>query len=659
LGKCFAIVLLVIMLAAREGAQSPPLWTVTVTPTLNPLPIGFCAAVQLTLRDASRGTEPPRNPLGGRVTIADFDMTVTTPEGSVAGQRVDADHWSACGCQSAVVGTVATVTATYPAQSLPAASRVPGVAFQTRSTFTLAAAKNASNPPACTMPSTARVTAAAPPPIVRPVVPSASAPPPVIPIGASAAPPTSSKAPASAAVVATPPPAAPTSSNPPPASSRPAAPPSTAPNAADEIAAQITGLPDGTAGWAALQKALGSSGWAELQKAVDAFMNEQSEPTDDKPPPGVPALLPGGRNHPAAVAAFMEMVPVLRHPRCVGCHSDMSFFDGDDDYVGDGSRDSKGDFLRIPGSGAQATHPGGALDLIPESPANRTGITLCNECHTKAPPQWAANGPRFEGLNDYALCGVMKRARNDGAQFLEHVRDDALVKLAFQGQRAMDEKPEPPPLSHAQFVRAATDWIGHMDAMKKYPKALSEGCPRNEAWSGAVEYTYTEATKRDKSESHGMVHFVDGHGKWSGLAARVEDHSAKGCPSVYSASSSGGGKTELVTIDHTSTKPVTGFTLPNTKQTPNAMLTIFPDKYAFLIELPLKGSGKYNGGGPACPGYNDHPIVQPFDITISDNADGKFDLDNPDEISGTKTTSPFPGASLTMKWRFVRVNEDR
>jgi hypothetical protein len=97
-------------------------------------------------------------------------------------------------------------------------------------------------------------------------------------------------------------------------------------------------------------------------------------------------------------------------------------------------------------------------------------------------------------------------------------------------------------------------------------------------------------------------------------------------------------------------------TAQNTIGMARALLTVFPGKYGFVIELPLKGSGEYAGGGPACPGYNDNPKVEEFNITIRDNGDGKFDPDYPDELSGTKTASPFPGASMTMRWRFIRLN---
>lgn len=184
------------------GAQSP--WTVTVTPTLNPLPIGFCGAVQLTLVDPST-RDTPRNPRGARVTIADFDMTVTSPDGrSVAGHQVDASHWSACACSGASVGTVATITATYPARSIARDALVPGVAFQATATFGLGASKGSSNPPACTADRGATVATAAatattvpppPPPVVLPNQPARGAPLP---------PPAAGKPPRTLAIAGTP-----------------------------------------------------------------------------------------------------------------------------------------------------------------------------------------------------------------------------------------------------------------------------------------------------------------------------------------------------------------------------------------------------------------------------------------------------------------------
>jgi hypothetical protein len=134
----------VLSIPAIGGAQAA--WTVAVTPTMDPLPVGFCAAIQLTVLDPAV-TDVPRSPLGSRVTIADFDIAVTG--NSVVANRIDATHWESCACQGATPGATATVTATYPAQSLATNARIPGVTFQRSATFTLAAPKGASNPPGC------------------------------------------------------------------------------------------------------------------------------------------------------------------------------------------------------------------------------------------------------------------------------------------------------------------------------------------------------------------------------------------------------------------------------------------------------------------------------------------------------------------------------
>ncbi|MBK6598037.1 MAG: hypothetical protein IPG25_09190 [Proteobacteria bacterium] len=134
-----------LLMSAVAGAQTPP-WQVVLTPTLNPLPVGMCGAVHLTLKDPVT-QDVPRNPQGYRITMADFDMSVSGGT-AAAGRHIDASHYEACGCQGGAGGT-ATVTARYPAQSLPAASRAPGVSIQQSATFTLDPPKGTVNPPPC------------------------------------------------------------------------------------------------------------------------------------------------------------------------------------------------------------------------------------------------------------------------------------------------------------------------------------------------------------------------------------------------------------------------------------------------------------------------------------------------------------------------------
>lgn len=164
-------------LMAPAGAAAQPRWNLVLTPSMDPLPVGFCSAIHLTVQD-STVRDVPRNSLGNRVTIADFDIAVTSPDGlSAMAQQIDAHHWLACACQGATPGTVATVTATYPFRSLSASSRIPGVSVQRSATFALSAAKGSTNPAACPA---AAALATAPASVVTPsarIASGGSAPP--------------------------------------------------------------------------------------------------------------------------------------------------------------------------------------------------------------------------------------------------------------------------------------------------------------------------------------------------------------------------------------------------------------------------------------------------------------------------------------------------
>ena len=149
------------------GSGAP--WTVTLTSNTSPIQIGTCSLIQIDLRDAT-GKEDPRNPESQRVSLADFDMAVTSKGvGAVAGQYTGPSFWSACACQRATVGALATITATYPGRALAERARVPDVAFQSSIAIPLSATQGKFNPPAC------ESTAAAPAPAPAPP----AAPPPV------------------------------------------------------------------------------------------------------------------------------------------------------------------------------------------------------------------------------------------------------------------------------------------------------------------------------------------------------------------------------------------------------------------------------------------------------------------------------------------------
>lgn len=133
---------------APNASRGGP-WLVTMRPGVSALPIGSCSAVSMTLRD-STGKDTPRNPLGGRISLTDFDMSATTANGAdVVGKYDGASWFAACECQAGTVGEAATITARYPAQHLDAKARVPGVEMQVTAPLTLAPARGSSNPKGC------------------------------------------------------------------------------------------------------------------------------------------------------------------------------------------------------------------------------------------------------------------------------------------------------------------------------------------------------------------------------------------------------------------------------------------------------------------------------------------------------------------------------
>ena len=146
----FVPVVFALLAPAVSTAQSP--WEVTVTSGLNPLPIPFCSSVRVDVIDP-KTRQRPRNAGGSLMGSADFDLTVTSADPqAVAGQPADPNNFIVCACLAGKAGAVGTITATYPANRVPPKSRVPGVAFQTTTTFTLAAAKGNVQSPACAAP---------------------------------------------------------------------------------------------------------------------------------------------------------------------------------------------------------------------------------------------------------------------------------------------------------------------------------------------------------------------------------------------------------------------------------------------------------------------------------------------------------------------------
>jgi len=152
----------------------------------------------------------------------------------------------------------------------------------------------------------------------------------------------------------------------------------------------------------------------------------------------------------AAKQAFLDVVAVLKSPRCMNCHPS-----GDHPLQGDGSKPHAQNISRrtvaagVPCSTCHQDRNSEATVGIAAGPpgAPRWGL----------PP---AEMPMvFEGKTATQICEQMKDpAQNHGkslAQLVEHVESDPLVLWGWSpgGKRTL------PPLSHDTFVAAFRVWV--------------------------------------------------------------------------------------------------------------------------------------------------------------------------------------------------------
>lgn len=161
----------------------------------------------------------------------------------------------------------------------------------------------------------------------------------------------------------------------------------------------------------------------------------------------------------AADAAFRRVAAVLRHPRCINCHTTVEF-----PRQGDGGQPH--------------------LLGVRRGPDGRGEVGMrCSACHqdgnqqngVPGAPRWglAPLAMGWEGLGDRELATALTdRARNGGrspADLLRHMSEDPLVDWAWHpgGERA------PVPVDKAAFVADLRVWI---DAGAPPPAAVA-GAP--------------------------------------------------------------------------------------------------------------------------------------------------------------------------------------
>jgi hypothetical protein len=191
-----------------------------------------------------------------------------------------------------------------------------------------------------------------------------------------------------------------------------------------------------------------------------------------------------------AAAAFRAMNVVLQHPRCINCHGVY------------------GDLHDNPNT--RHPKPGG---YIPKDAFGRTE-DRCAGCHNLAGRVWelAPEHMFFTNTTDIQVCKRFK-AKDTGANFLNHLAGDRLIQLAFEGKKGQSNKPaEPPPISHEAFLQLAEAWItavygtsSQQEWAKSFPgeagsacgcdPALAQGAPSEPdgAIAGAAVWKLTES----------------------------------------------------------------------------------------------------------------------------------------------------------------------
>jgi hypothetical protein len=168
---------------------------------------------------------------------------------------------------------------------------------------------------------------------------------------------------------------------------------------------------------------------------------------------GVP-VVSSPANPDAAAAAFGQVANVIRHPRCMNCHTVTEF-----PRQGDDRHRHQQLVLR------------GHMN-------NGVGAMKCMSCHQaqnsadgKVPgaPHWslAPLSMGWEHLKgDKALCEAIKDKSKNGdrsvEQLVHHLTADPLVQWAWApGDR------HPPPISQSEFHRFAREWAKHGAACPK------------------------------------------------------------------------------------------------------------------------------------------------------------------------------------------------
>jgi hypothetical protein len=149
----------------------------------------------------------------------------------------------------------------------------------------------------------------------------------------------------------------------------------------------------------------------------------------------------------ASATAFSAIVPVLRHPRCMNCHSN-----GDFPRQGNDSHPHTMQIRRGPdGSGVNAVK-----------------CSACHQEHNTAglhtppgAPEWHLPEPGmpmiWEGLTDRQLCELFKDPKRNGHRSVQQIVEHMSTPLVLWGWNPGEGR-SPVPLPHAEFLAKVKEW---------------------------------------------------------------------------------------------------------------------------------------------------------------------------------------------------------
>ena len=173
-------------------------------------------------------------------------------------------------------------------------------------------------------------------------------------------------------------------------------------------------------------------------------------------------------------ALFVEFVSVLRHPRCMNCHS-------------------RGDFPRQ----GNDSHP--HTMNVRRGPEGH-GVTAekCSTCHQDhnlagvhmppGAPNWGLPPPTtpmiWQGLTDAQICRSIKDPKQNKNrnldQLIEHLTEDKLVAWGWNPGEGRD----PIPMSHDEFAAKVKQW-----------QAAGAPCPADSGEQAAIVTSLTESAQ--------------------------------------------------------------------------------------------------------------------------------------------------------------------